>query len=81
MQLELDDAIIQSTGLTADELRLELALRLYQEEKISMGQGGHLSGLGAIRFQQELGKRNIPVNFSEGDLLHDVEMLRKAGRL
>lgn len=81
MLLELDDTVIDRTGLTPDELRLELALRLYQDEKISMGQGGRLSGLGVIRFQQELGKRQIYVNFGVDDFREDVETLRQAHRI
>lgn len=75
MLLELDDTIIDRTGLTPDELRLELALQLYRDEKISMGQGGRLSGLGVIRFQQELGKRRIYIHFTEEELQHDIDAL------
>jgi predicted HTH domain antitoxin len=81
MQLELDDTIIQNTGLTDDQLRVELALQLYQDGKLSLGQGGTLSGLGVIRFQQELGKRKIFLAYSMEDLQHDIDVLQITGQL
>ncbi len=81
MHLELDDTIIKSTGLTDDDLKLELALQLYQNRKLSLGQGGRLSGLGAVRFQWELGKRQITLNYDLDDLAEDIKTLKKQGQL
>lgn len=78
MQLELDDAVIKSTGLTDDDLKLKLALLLYQDRKVSLGQGGRLSGLGTVQFQQELGKRQITLNYDLSDLNEDIETLDTA---
>ena len=77
MQLELDDAVIRSTGLTDDDLKLKLALLLYQDRKLSLGQVGRLSGLGTVQFQQELGKRQITLNYDLSDLNEDIETLDK----
>jgi predicted HTH domain antitoxin len=43
MLLELDDQIIRSTGLSQEELRVELAVQLYEQSKITVGQGGRMS--------------------------------------
>ena len=75
MQIELDDAVINSTGLTDDDLKLKLALLLYQDRKLSLGQGGRLSGLGTVQFQQELGKRQITLNYDLSDLNEDIKTL------
>ena len=77
MLLELDDKVINSTGLTEQELRIELAVRLYEDEKITVGQGGTMTGLGSIRFQQELGKRKIAWHYDVEDFEADLETLRK----
>lgn len=81
MVIELDDTIINSTGLSPDDLKLELALQLYQDRKISLGQGGQLSGLGSVQFQRELGKRQITLNYDLMDLADDIDFLKKQGRL
>lgn len=77
MLLELDDQIIQSTGLSQEELRVELAVQLYEQGKITVGQGGRMTGMGSIKFQQELGKRQIPSSYNREDLDSDLETLRK----
>jgi predicted HTH domain antitoxin len=75
MLLELDDQIVQSTGMSPEELRIELAVQLYKEEKITVGQGGKMTGMGSIKFQQELGKRKIASSFSKEDLQADLKTL------
>ena len=76
MLLELNDKVINSTGLTDDELRIELAVRLYEDGKITVGQGGTMTGLGHVKFQHELGKREIPWQFDVEDLHADLETLK-----
>jgi len=63
MLLELDDNVVNSTGLTEQELRIELAVRLYEDDKITVGQGGRMTGPGHVKFQQELGKQGIYMSF------------------
>jgi predicted HTH domain antitoxin len=77
MLLELDDQIIQSTGLSQEELRVELAVQLYEQGKITVGQGGRMTGMGNIKFQQELGKRQIPSAYDRDDLDSDLQTLSK----
>ena len=75
MLLELDDQIVQSTGLTPEELRIELAVQLYEQGKITVGQGGRMTGMGSIRFQRELGKREIVSSYDRDDLDSDLNTL------
>ena len=75
MLLELDDQIVQSTGLTPEELRIELAVQLYEQGKITVGQGGRMTGMGSIRFQRELGKREIASSYDKDDLDSDLNTL------
>lgn len=78
MLLELNDNVIKSTGLTEQELRIELAVRLYEDGKITVEQGGTMTGRGHIKFQHELGKRDIPWQFDIEDLHADLETLKSA---
>ncbi|NIJ53288.1 UPF0175 family protein [Dyadobacter arcticus] len=75
MLLELDDQIVQSTGLSPEELRIELAVQLYKQEKLTVGQGGRMTGMGSVKFQQELGRRRISSPFTKEDLNSDLETL------
>ena len=75
MLLELDDQIVQSTGMSPEELRIELAIQLYKEDRITVGQGGRMTGMGSVKFQQELGKRKVISSFSNVDLQADLKTL------
>lgn len=76
MLLKLNDNVIKSTGLSEQELRIELAVRLYDDGKITVGRGGTMTGLGQVKFQHELGKREIPWQFDIEDLHADLETLK-----
>ena len=75
MLLELDDQIIQSTGLSQEQLRVELAVQLYEQGKLTVGQAGRMTAMGSIKFQQELGRRHIPSNYDQNDLDADLKTL------
>lgn len=75
MTLELNDTVIEQTGLSADEVLLELAIHLFETGKITVGQGGELTGLGHVGFQRELGKRRIPLPFDAEDWAHERQSL------
>jgi predicted HTH domain antitoxin len=48
-------------GLEALQVRLELAVRLYDREQISVGTAAQIAGLSLSEMLQELSRRQIPV--------------------
>lgn len=80
MVLELDDEVLRTTGLTPEELRLELAVALYASGKLTQAQARRLTTLPRLAFEQELGKRKLWPNYTEDDLHDDLARLptRKA---
>lgn len=75
MALIIEDSELQAAHLTEEELRLEIAILLYQQGRLSMGRAGKFAGLNRIHFQKELGKREIPVNYDEEELEEDLKTL------
>ncbi len=75
MALIIEDSELQAAHLTEEELRLEIAILLYQQGRLSMGRAGEFAGLNRIHFQKELGKREIPVNYDEEELVEDLKTL------
>ncbi len=75
MNSELPD--IETAGLSAAELRLELACALYARGKISAVTGSHLADVDLITFQGALMERHIPRNYTLEDLHDDMEALNK----
>jgi len=61
--------------MTPEQLRLEIAVYLYERKRLSMGQAKRLAGLGQIAFQQELAKRNVFINYEVEDFQKDLDNL------
>lgn len=75
MSLIISDDILQTTRMSAAELRLELAVTLFQREKLTLGQAGRLAGMNQWQFQQMLASREIPVHYGVADFEADLETL------
>lgn len=72
MIVEIPDQVIAQSGLSAKEILLKIALILFQEEKLTLGQASKLAGLHQFEFQKELAKREIPVHYGEEDYERDL---------
>lgn len=75
MTVEIPDQVLKQAGLTSKELLLRVALLLFQEEKLTLGQASELAGMHQFEFQKELAKREIPVHYGEEDLERDLDTL------
>ena len=81
VSVEIPREILQATRMTEEELRHELALHLFEEEKLSFGKARELSGMSVWDFQQLLGSRGIPVHYDVASYEKDRETLKKMGRI
>lgn len=75
MIVEIPDQIIKQLGLSAEEILLKIALVLFQEEKLTLGQASRLAGLHQYEFQKELATRNIPVHYGEEDFRRNLQTI------
>ena len=80
MSIVIPDEIVQSTRLTVAEVMQELALALFQREKLTLGQASRLASLSQWQFQQLLGSRNIPVHYGLADFETDLRTLEEMRR-
>lgn len=79
--IEIPSEIIHSARMNSDDIKKELALLLYQQERLSFGKARELAGMTVWAFQSLLGERDIPVNYDVEDLDQDIRNLEKLGRL
>ena len=77
MPIVISDDIVQATHLTEDELRLELAVMLFQREKLTLGQAGGLAGMNRLQFQHLLASRKIPIHYGVADFEEDLKTLKE----
>ncbi len=64
---------LQSVKMTSQELAIEIAVYLYEKERLTLGQAKRLADLDQISFQKELAGRNVYINIKEEDILQDVK--------
>jgi len=57
MPVTIPDEILAATHITEPELKQELALALFQQERLTLGQASALAGLGQLAFQGADGGR------------------------
>jgi predicted HTH domain antitoxin len=79
MAVVIPDETVRATKLTDDELRREIAVMLFAQEKLTLGQAARLAGMPQSGFQKVLGERRIPVHYDLEDLQQDVAGLREVG--
>ncbi|MCP3928095.1 MAG: UPF0175 family protein [Bacteroidetes bacterium] len=77
MTIEISDRILTNSGLTPEEIRLKLAILLFQEEKLTLAQASKLAGLHQIQFQRELTKRDISIHYGIEEFNRDIETIKK----
>jgi predicted HTH domain antitoxin len=79
MPLVIPDETVRATKWTEDELRREIAVMLFAQEKLTLGQAAELAGMLQIDFQRLLGSRQIPIHYGVEDFRKDMETLRRMG--
>jgi len=65
IMLVIEDFYIESTGYTEQELKIEIAIMLFEKEKLSLRKAATMAGLHWLNFMKELDKRKIALNYDE----------------
>ena len=81
MSVIIPDEILYTTHMTAAELTQEIAVALYQKEKLTLGQASRLAGVNQLQFQFMLASRRIPIHYDIADFEADIKTLHAMGRL
>lgn len=80
MEIVIPDDVLISVKLPRKELerelKLELAVILYQREALSLGKAAKLAGITKREFLEELAKRGIPRHYTEKELKEDLKFAR-----
>ncbi len=81
MGVIIPDEILMATGMTGAELGQELAIFLYQREKLTLAQASRLAGLSRLQFQHLVASQQIPIHYDVAEFEEDLKVLRELGRL
>ena len=81
MNMIISDEIIKASGMSEDELLLEIVLLLFQQEKISLGKAAELLNTSQVRFQELIAKRGICIHYDVPELQEDIRHFTEKGWL
>ena len=65
----------QTPSEIEEQMRIALAIKLFEMDRVSIGRASELAGVPLVRFMMKLGELGIPV----ADLDDDVEIERELG--
>ena len=77
MKITID--LPDNLALTEADLRRELAIALFQQERLTLGSASQLAGLHQIEFQRLLANRGICIHYGIEDLEQDLQSIRERG--
>ena len=63
--------------MTPEIAKLEVAVALYRDRKLSMGRAARIAGMPRPQFQSELGKRGVTVDYDVSDCEDDLVAIEK----
>jgi predicted HTH domain antitoxin len=79
--ITIPDELVLSIGMSEGELLQELAVSLFQRERLTLAQAARLARLDRYRFQHLLGSRGIDMEYDVEDYRQDMATLRELGRI
>ncbi len=79
--VDIPQDVLDSARLTSAELKIELAVYLYAQRRLSIGKARELADLTLWEMRHLLASRHISPHYDEVDLDEDVVTLGELGRL
>lgn len=81
MGVIIPNEILAATRMTEAEMRQEIAVMLFQQEKLTLAQAGRFAGMHRVAFQHLLASRRISPHYGIEDFEKDIQNLQEMGRL
>ena len=79
MGLIIPEEVLQASHLTSLELKREIAVMLFAQDRLTLGQASELSEMSQRQFLALLSSRQIPVHYDEAELARDLETVKTLG--
>jgi predicted HTH domain antitoxin len=80
MPVTIPDEILVAAHISEPELKQELAVTLFQRERLTLAQASRLAEMSQLRFQSLLAERRIPIHYGVEEFDQDLRTLRRPGR-
>jgi len=80
MSVVISDEWLHAAQMSEAELRLELAIWLYQQGRLTLALASRLAGLTRLQFQRTLSERGIPLHYTAEEFEEDLTNLQEVAR-
>jgi predicted HTH domain antitoxin len=70
---------VRATKMTDMEIMQEIAIMLFQKEKLTLGQAARLAGIPQYQFQMLLSSRDISIHYDLDDYHEDLNTIQSLG--
>ena len=77
----IPDYILQTSEMSESELKQEIAVTLFQQNRLNLTQASDYAEMNRYQFRQLLASRQIPVDYDLKDFQDDMKTLKKMGKL
>ncbi len=81
MNVTIPDEFLKAAGLSEAEVLLDLAVLLFEKDRLTLTQAAKLAGMERLRFQRLLADRGISIHYDVAEFEADLKTLRELGRL
>jgi predicted HTH domain antitoxin len=81
MSLTIPEELLDFAQMSAEELRVEIAVLLFERDRLTLEQAARFAEMPRLRFQHLLASRKIPLHYTSVDLEQDLQTLRDLGHL
>ncbi|GAP99269.1 UPF0175 family protein [Leptolyngbya sp. NIES-2104] len=79
MQITID--LPDNLSLTESDLRQEVAIALFQQDRVSLGSASKIAGMHVMDFQKLISDRGICIHYDVEEFQQDVQHLQERGWL
>ena len=81
MAITVPDDILAAAQMSEPELVRELAVTLFQQERLTLAQASRMAEMSQLAFQALLAGRQIPVHYGVEEFREDMRTLHRTERL
>ena len=77
MQISFPDELTSGLDLTPEHARMDLAIGLYAERRITLGRAAKIAGMAQALFLRKLGELRIPMHYDLPEFEEDLLVVRE----
>jgi len=81
MSVTISDDLLEAVQMSGSEFRMELAVFLFERERLTLSQAARLAEVNRLRFQHLLASRGIEAHYDVAEFEDDLRTLRELGRV